>query len=760
MSKTILDTIGNTPLVEVKKLNPNPNVKILAKLEYFNPGGSIKDRPALAMIEAGEKSGELTPQKTVIEATSGNTGIGLALVCSIKGYKLLLTMSEAASIERQKILRARGAEILLTPGHLGTDGAIEKVYRLARENPGIYFMADQFNNEANWKAHYYGTAREIWEQTGGNVTMVVATLGTSGTLMGISRRLKEYNSKIKIVGVEPYLGHKIQGLKNMKEAYRPEIFDKKRLDRIVNIDDEEAFEMTRRLAREEGLFVGMSSGAAMVIARQQAQSMAEGTIVVIFPDGGERYLSTPLFAVREKVNLKLFNTLGRAKEPFEPILPGKVTIYSCGPTAHARMHVGECRRFIFSDLLCRYLEYRGYAVTHVMNITDLDDKTITGSEKAGLNLTEFTEKYIEWFKKDLDTLRIKPASEYPKASEHIHDMVSLTEKLVKKGVAYEKLRSVYFDISRFADYGRLSGIDINKIKIGATVDLDEYEKDNPRDFTLLKRSRLSELKRGIYTQTEWGNVRPSWHIQCVAMSMKYLGESYDIHASSRALVFPHHENEIAIAGAATGKLLAKYWLHCDRVLVDGKKVDEHGTGITLSELSAMGYSGREIRYWLISAHYRKPVKFNPERLEEARRSLKRLDTCIHALRNVQAHAVPYPELDQLLYDIKHGFVSAMDDDLNISAAMASIFKIVKKLNILVLGNGIDPAGANKVIEAFLNIDAVLKIFDEEDEIVDPKILHLIKEREKARSARNWEIADRIRDQLRDLGVTVKDPKKM
>ncbi|MBU0986423.1 MAG: cysteine--tRNA ligase [Proteobacteria bacterium] len=760
MSKTILDTIGNTPLVEVKKLNPNPNVKILAKLEYFNPGGSIKDRPALAMIEAGEKSGELTPQKTVIEATSGNTGIGLALVCSIKGYKLLLTMSEAASIERQKILRARGAEILLTPGHLGTDGAIEKVYRLARENPGIYFMADQFNNEANWKAHYYGTAREIWEQTGGNVTMVVATLGTSGTLMGISRRLKEYNSKIKIVGVEPYLGHKIQGLKNMKEAYRPEIFDKKRLDRIVNIDDEEAFEMTRRLAREEGLFVGMSSGAAMVIARQQAQSMAEGTIVVIFPDGGERYLSTPLFAVREKVNLKLFNTLGRAKEPFEPILPGKVTIYSCGPTAHARMHVGECRRFIFSDLLCRYLEYRGYAVTHVMNITDLDDKTITGSEKAGLNLTEFTEKYIEWFKKDLDTLRIKPASEYPKASEHIHDMVSLTEKLVKKGVAYEKLRSVYFDISRFADYGRLSGIDINKIKIGATVDLDEYEKDNPRDFTLLKRSRLSELKRGIYTQTEWGNVRPSWHIQCVAMSMKYLGESYDIHASSRALVFPHHENEIAIAGAATGKLLAKYWLHCDRVLVDGKKVDEHGTGITLSELSAMGYSGREIRYWLISAHYRKPVKFNPERLEEARRSLKRLDTCIHALRNVQAHAVPYPELDQLLYDIKHGFVSAMDDDLNISAAMASIFKIVKKLNILVLGNGIDPAGANKVIEAFLNIDAVLKIFDEEDEIVNPKILHLIKEREKARSARNWEIADRIRDQLRDLGVTVKDPKKM
>ena len=283
MTHSILDAIGNTPLVEIKNLNPNPQVKILAKLEYFNPGGSIKDRAALYMIENGEKSGELTPGKTVIEATSGNTGIGLALVCSVKGYKLLLTMSESASVERQKILKARGAEILLTPGHLGTDGAIEEVYRLARENPESYFMADQFNNPANWQAHYFGTAVEIWEQTGGKISTVVATLGTSGTLMGLERRLKEYNPDIQIIGVEPYLGHKIQGLKNMKEAYRPEIFEKNRLDQIVNIDDEEAFEMTRKLAKQEGLFVGMSSGAAMVIAQKQAEKMAEGMIVVIFP---------------------------------------------------------------------------------------------------------------------------------------------------------------------------------------------------------------------------------------------------------------------------------------------------------------------------------------------------------------------------------------------------------------------------------------------------------------------------------------------
>ena len=758
MSFSLLDKIGNTPLVEIRNLNPNPKIKILAKLEYFNPGGSIKDRAALFMIENGENSGELTPDKTVIEATSGNTGIGLALVCSIKGYKLLLTMSEAASIERQKILKARGAEILLTPGHLGTDGAIEEVYRLARENPDIYFMADQFNNPANWQAHYHGTAPEIWEQTDGNVSMVVATLGTSGTLMGLTRRMKEYHPDIRIVGVEPYLGHKIQGLKNMKEAYRPEIFEKNRLDEIVNIDDEEAFEMTRRLAKEEGIFVGMSSGAAMVVALKKAEELTHGTIVVIFPDGGERYLSTTLFAVQEKISLKLFNTLSRSKESFEPLLPGKVSMYSCGPTAHARMHLGECRRFIFSDLLCRYLEFRGYDVTHIMNITDLDDKTIDGSEKAGLNLSEFTEKHIDSFKKDLEILEIKPASNYPKASDHIHDMVSLSEKLVKNGYAYEKLRSLYFDISRFSDYGKLSGVDINKIKLGATVDLDEYEKDNPRDFTLLKRSRLSELKRGIFTKTDWGNVRPSWHIQCAAMAMKYLGETYDIHTSSRELVFPHHENEIAIAGAVTGKPLAKYWVHCDRVLLDGKKVDEQGAGHTLTDLTDMRYSGREIRYWLLYGHYRKPITFSKDRLKEAKRSLKRLDSCIHSLIHIKPGVSPYPELDQLLYDLKHGFISAMDDDLNMSAAMASIFNNVRRINKLTLENRLDPEGASKIIDAFRGIDSVLKIFDFKDDIHNPEVQHLIEQRDQARREKNWDLADKIRDQLTARGITIKDQK--
>ena len=227
----ITKLIGHTPLIKLNRLNPNKKAAVWAKIESFNPGGSVKDRVALSMVEGAEKSGALTRDKTIIEATSGNTGIGLALVAAVKGYPLLLAMPESASIERQKILRAYGAKILLTPARLGTDGAIEKVYQMARENPDLYFLPDQFNNDDNIMAHYHGTGREIWEQTGGKVTMVVATMGTTGTLMGLTKRLKEFNPNIKIVGVEPYLGHKIQGLKNMKESYKPGIYDKEHFRR-------------------------------------------------------------------------------------------------------------------------------------------------------------------------------------------------------------------------------------------------------------------------------------------------------------------------------------------------------------------------------------------------------------------------------------------------------------------------------------------------------------------------------------------------
>lgn len=294
IANNIIDLIGNTPLVKINKLNPNSNVTIYAKLESFNPGGSIKDRIALNMIESAEKSGKLTKDRIILEATSGNTGIGLAMVAAIKGYKVLLVMSESASIERRKVLKAFGADILLTPAKDGTDGAIEKAYKLARENKK-YILMDQFNNEDNWKAHYNTTAKEILKQTKGKITMFIASMGTTGTIMGVAKKLKEYNKNIRIIGVEPYIGHKIQGLKNLKEAYKPGIYDKKLLDEKINIKDEDAYETARLLAKKEGLFVGMSSGAAMFIALQKAKELNDGLIVVLLPDGGERYLSTDLF---------------------------------------------------------------------------------------------------------------------------------------------------------------------------------------------------------------------------------------------------------------------------------------------------------------------------------------------------------------------------------------------------------------------------------------------------------------------------------
>jgi len=762
MHYSILDAIGNTPMVEIRRLNPNPAVRIFAKLEYVNPGGSIKDRPALAMIEAGEQSGELTPEKTVIEATSGNTGIGLAMICAVKGYRLMLAMSDAVSLERRKILEARGAEIFLTPGHLGTDGAIEEVYRLVREDPDRYFMTDQYNNPANWQAHYQGTAGEIIEQIHGKISAFVATMGTTGTVMGCARRFREYDPDIRIIGVEPYLGHKLQGLKNLKEAYRPEIFEKKWLDEKINIDDEEAFEMTRRLAREEGLFVGMSSGAAMVIAARQAAEMTEGTIVAIFADSGERYLSTPLFLVKKKAEIHLFNTLTRSKMPFDPIQKGRVSMYTCGPTANKLIHLGECRRFVFSDLLYRYLRYRDLDVNHVMNITDMDDKTIQGSESAGQSLAEYTRYYIDRFMADLEALNIVPADHFPRASEHVEDMVRVATGLYDKGFAYEKLRSLYFSIGAFSEYGQLSGIDIDKIKLGATVDLDEYEKNNPRDFTLLKRARLSELKRGIYVKTQWGNVRPSWHIQCAAISMKHLGKTYDIHTSTRELVFPHHENERAIAKALTGKPLARYWVHCEQVHAGKSDTRAQKQELpTLEDLRDMGYTPRDVRFWLITGHYRKPLEYGLKRLDQAKNAIRRIDACIEGLQQVDQagnEAASTEEIDQIAYDIRQGMINAMDDDLNMPRAMAAIFRKIRRINALVSDKRLTREQADKFLNTFEDIDRVLGFFDFTHKSLSPEIETLIRERNQARKQKDFARADEIRRQLQQAGVEIKDEK--
>ena len=292
LKDTILETIGETPLVRINRLNPNPQVTIAVKLEGTNPGGSIKDRIAYNMIAEAEASGELTRDKIILEPTSGNTGIGLAMVAAVKGYRLICTMSEWMSVERRRTLEACGAEIVLTPGEKGTDGAIEKAHEMYRGNPGKYFMPNQYANINNPLAHYHTTAMEIWRQSGGRVTHFVAGMGTSGTLMGVSGRLKELNPGIKIVGVEPNLNHKIQGLKNLQEAVVPEIFDMSKLDSKLNVSDEDAFAMTRLLARQEGIFTGISAGAAMYAAVETAKTLDSGFIIVIIPDRGDKYLST------------------------------------------------------------------------------------------------------------------------------------------------------------------------------------------------------------------------------------------------------------------------------------------------------------------------------------------------------------------------------------------------------------------------------------------------------------------------------------
>ncbi len=754
---SILELMGDTPIVRLGKLTTNPRVEVYVKLEYFNPGGSIKDRPALAMIEAAEASGELTPGKTVIEATSGNTGIGLAMVCAVKGYRILLAMPESASLERKRILKGMGADLLLTPAHLGTDGAIEEVYRMARENPDKYFLADQFNNPVNPQSHR-STCREIWEQTQGQVTAIIATMGTTGTLMGLYRGMKEFNPAIRIIGVEPYLGHAIQGLKNMQESYKPGIFDKTQADAIVNIEDEEAYDTARRLAREEGLFLGMSSGAAVAVAIRQAREMERGLIVAIAPDSGERYLSTPLYVEKEAPTLRFYNTLVRAKEAFEPRRAGEAAIYADGPALYSHLSLETARRLVLADLLHRYLGFRGFKVRQVVSLIDLDDRALAGAAAAGQALPEFTGHYLREFFKDLRSLRIKEGVLYPLASEHIDEMIVLTKKLLERGFAYEKLRSVYFDISRFKDYGRLSGVDLSKIRVGKTVDLDEYAKDNPRDFTLLNRAKLAELKKGLYYTTPWGQVRPSWHLEGAAIALKHPGETADFHVGGVASLFPHDENENALFTAATGKPLARAWLHCERVLKEGRPLKEAEGGATVRHQVEQGFSGEELRYFLLATHYRKPLAVSAANLKAAAVARARLDHFLERLTLVTESGPAPAALEERLFLLKKEFTAALDDDLNVSRMLSALFAAVGEFNAALDRGKLGREAAAAILSRFQELDEVLGVMNPPPAVLpqDAEIAAMIAAREEARQRRDWQAADRIRAELAAQGIELTD----
>ena len=579
--------------------------------------------------------------------------------------------------------------------------------------------------------------------------------------MGLSKWFRDHHPHVRVIAVEPFLGHKIQGLKNMKESYKPGIFDKTLPHAIVNVADEDAFATVRRLAAEEGIFAGMSSGAALFAAMEWAKGLDQGCVVVILPDGGERYLSTTLFVRKEEVaaettQLRLFNTITRKKEVFRPIRDDRVTLYACGPTAAESPNLAHCRRFIVADLINRCLQARGYAVELYMNFTDLDDNTISGAIEAGDDLKTFTGRYIEEFKEAVEILNVEKASGYPLASEHVGDMIEIAHDLIHKGYAYEKLGSIYFDISKFKKYGLLSGIDLSKIKVGQTVDLDNYEKDNPRDFTLLKRSTLAELKKGIFYETDWGNVRPGWHIECSAMSTKYLGETLDIHTASQDLVFPHHENEIAIAEALTGKPLANYWLHSGQLLKGGRKMaGETGNVVTLRQVLDAGYTGRELRFMLMGVHYRKPLLFSFKRLEAARTALRRIDEYTRKLLCLPA-GLPHPEVASYVSELERRFDEAIGDDLNISGAIGALFNFVKKTNPVVQARQLDRDQKNDVLEALRMVNGVLGVLRLEHCPLTPEIDRLIRQRERARQLKDWTAADSVREELLRKGVTIHD----
>ncbi|MEM0216491.1 MAG: cysteine--tRNA ligase [Candidatus Bathyarchaeia archaeon] len=456
-------------------------------------------------------------------------------------------------------------------------------------------------------------------------------------------------------------------------------------------------------------------------------------------------------------NINLFNTLTRKKEKFIPIEPGKVKMYTCGPTVYDYAHIGNFRTFVFQDLLRRWLEYRGYKVIQVMNLTDVDDKTIKGARAHGVSLKEYTDFYIKAFFDDLEALRIEKAEYYPRATEHIPEMVSLIKKLMEKGYAYRgEDGSIYYDISKFKEYGKLSKIELSKLKPGARVKVDEYGKEEARDFALWKA--WDEEDGDVFWDTEVGKGRPGWHIECSAMAMKYLGETLDIHSGGVDLIFPHHENEIAQSEAATGKPFAHYWLHSEHLLVDGKRMSKSlGNYYTLRDLMAMGYDPIAIRFLLLSTHYRQQLNFTFEGLEAAKNAVERLRN--FARRLLEADGEPSGgKIRQLTENLKKRFEEAMDDDLNINEALAALFEFTREVNRLMDENKVSREEAREAYELLVSLDKVLGIIGEVKvgDSLPKEAEELIRKREEARKAKDWETADKIREQLKLMGVIIED----
>jgi len=453
----------------------------------------------------------------------------------------------------------------------------------------------------------------------------------------------------------------------------------------------------------------------------------------------------------------LFNTLTRQKETFKPIDEDKVRIYTCGPTVYDYAHIGNFRAFLFEDLLKRWLEYRSFKVTHVMNLTDVDDKTIKGSQKQQTPLRQYTDFYAEAFFEDVAALNIEPADYYPRATEHIAEMVALIKRLMEKGYAYKgEDGSIYYAISKFKNYGKLSKIKVAQLKAGARVKVDEYAKEEAQDFALWKA--WTQEDGDVFWETELGKGRPGWHIECSAMSMKYLGETFDVHCGGVDNMFPHHENEIAQSEAATGKKFVNYWLHNEHLLVEGKRMAKrYGNFYTLRDLLKMGHDPMAIRYLLLSTHYRQQFNFTFEGLEASKGAIERLRNLMRRLQDADGKGSG-KKVAQLMNKVQKSFGEAMDDDLNISVALAALFDFARDVNNLLDAEALSRDEAKQVYALMAGFDKVLGVIGEtKAEATLPKEAEeLIRKREEARKAKDWKTADAIRQQLKAMGIMIED----
>lgn len=486
------------------------------------------------------------------------------------------------------------------------------------------------------------------------------------------------------------------------------------------------------------------------------------------------------------MGLKLFNTLTRSVQEFTPRDPAgkQVGMYCCGPTVYDFAHIGNWRTFVFSDLVRRYLEFKGYAVTHVMNITDVEDKIIKGVRETKTTLREFTGNYEAAFLEDLKTLNCVRPHQMPHATEHIAEIIALIEKLVARGIAYKAADgSVYFSIEKYrgggGTYGRLLKLNFDELRAGTRVASDEYDKESLADFALWK-ARVPE-DGGVFWPSPWGEGRPGWHIECSAMSMKMLGESFDLHLGGEDLKFPHHEDEIAQSEGATGKPFVNYWLHGAFLLVEGKKMSKSlGNFFTLRDLLAKGFTGREIRYLLLTAHYRETFNFTFEGLQGARAALARMDECLGKLREIANQPLTRPPASASLRrdmpdtlsppggerDGARGasklisdFSAALDDDLNISAAWGEVFKWVTETNKRLAANSLSAKDAAAELTAWDKIDSVFGIGTPAETEVPAEIAALLEARQAARKAKDFKRSDAIRDELKAKGWVIEDTPK-